>query len=1196
MSNRHASQIAGDKSGERSIVSSIIEEEEEDESATTTTNDDNVSYTIQEEENEGDDDDDAITNATNDDDLSETIYDENDHSTTYRSQYGTSLGPFSEDDETIDDDLLLFDSSAHSFNGHDNRRNNRHRHRSHRSDDDEDLDGQGDRDGNGMEGEGNSDDEVDGENEETQEEDDDDENSNDVDDDEEDVDAGDELNNRQITNNAAFLQEAENILQELLEQYDHDNDENSSRNSSRNNIISNEQYKEALLHLSTKWEQIYEQISYENEQQFLAVAQERNDLELEIDEMERRHRDELNIAKQEVMEQSQKIIMQEMKANADRERKSEGAIDKAVRDAIKETKEEMNEEFEIALGGMKAAQEEMQQRYEKLVADTKIRVRHEVREEADKEAEVKIHSFMENYEEMKNQVVELTMELEKRDMGISDISGSIEGSNINNNIDNSVVEAKDREIEQLKETLEERSKHMQELREAHRTEVATLETSVRQDKQLLAQKIAIFEEAQKSEYEEMVKTEVQKAIQSTKLELNQKFEQTLAGVKKSTQRDLEVKYKKLVRDAETKVRHDVQDEAKSEANHKISAFMENYEEMKVEIARMVKEKEQLKSNNANEIERMEMAVKIKSEEIGLLKDKLKSTVEEQQSEFDQEIHKIKSSHAKQVTTLKEQLNMKDNEVKTLQVELKNTNSIGEEKEHEIQLLKDSHENQLARLKTIIDKNEIELSQRDKEHEKSLALVSKNIRETVKGEYEEKIKVLELGQTKTREDMQGSYEEKIQCLQGEFKAEITSLQKSNEEMKVQLSEQRKKASSGHEDNINSLMTAHETQMHDLKASHMKEMTKIRAILDSVRGEKEILQDTYNNATIEFREAVQKMKEEHLSNVEKMKLKYKEAKTELQAELVKLKKENEILEKNRTSPKKYPQGEKRETIDSNTVEGLSISVRNSQDGDGDKFVLPEARTALSRSVKSGEDNKENSVASAEVDSLASALKSTSTPPRNKIDHSFQDLSPLTLGSPSPKGNRTARPRAATPITPPRVQKNTERTTRVRQTPDIPRSMARSSQRASTSTTVSKIRSPTRTRTASRHSISASSIPAPQAASRRTDPTKKKSLTRGGATSRTTSTTRSSSSSSISSTIKIVDRTPAKKSVLSRVPATNGIINSTRKTESNAYGETEDVRLLIINIPLSDKMKKVRNFTLNVHVDDFFILTVLTNIIVG
>ena len=50
----------------------------------------------------------------------------------------------------------------------------------------------------------------------------------------------------------------------------------------------------------------------------------------------------------------------------------------AVKNAIEETKVEMNDEFGIALNGMKVAQQEIQDRYQRLIQESEIRIRDEV--------------------------------------------------------------------------------------------------------------------------------------------------------------------------------------------------------------------------------------------------------------------------------------------------------------------------------------------------------------------------------------------------------------------------------------------------------------------------------------------------------------------------------------------------------------------------------------------------------------------------------------------------------------------------------------------------------------------------------------------------------------------------------------------------------------------------------------------------
>jgi hypothetical protein len=90
-----------------------------------------------------------------------------------------------------------------------------------------------------------------------------------------------------------------------------------------------------------------------------------------------------------------------------------------------------------------------------LVKDTQVKVRFEVQEEVSKATKV----FMENYEEMKSQVVDLTMELEKKQMQIDTGIGIDMDMNMNmdmnmgTDMDKNIIHEKDREIEELNETL-----------------------------------------------------------------------------------------------------------------------------------------------------------------------------------------------------------------------------------------------------------------------------------------------------------------------------------------------------------------------------------------------------------------------------------------------------------------------------------------------------------------------------------------------------------------------------------------------------------------------------------------------------------------------------------------------------------------------------------------------------------------------
>ena len=334
-SRRNGGQMAGDKSGERSIVSSVMEEEDDDNASDSTssaniTNDDDITYnthTIQEDE-EMEDDESQATNGVgrnhendveaesdvdDDDDLSETVYDENDQSTTYRSQYGgTSLGPFSEDEGIDEDDSLLFEDSTsiqHIASNRNNRDNHRHSTLHENQIDDDDADTIDNNSTASLLHNHNDDNSQDSNNGEIDEDDDEEH------DEEEENDDDDATNPNNTSDNSGdpnpYLEEADQLLQDLLIQYDDviptPQSQLNHNNPTNPQAVPIEEYKDALEQLSSKWEQIHEQINYYHCQQIDTIVTERNELEIAIDELQRNHRDEIDSTKQQVMEQSQRI-------------------------------------------------------------------------------------------------------------------------------------------------------------------------------------------------------------------------------------------------------------------------------------------------------------------------------------------------------------------------------------------------------------------------------------------------------------------------------------------------------------------------------------------------------------------------------------------------------------------------------------------------------------------------------------------------------------------------------------------------------------------------------------------------------------------------------------------------------------------------------------------------------------------------
>jgi len=237
--------------------------------------------------------------------------------------------------------------------------------------------------------------------------------------------------------------------------------------------ISTEEHKDSLMQLNSKWQEIFDQTVYEQEQHIESIVQERSENELrteaEINGLRQVHQEELGAVKEEVMEQSQKIILQEMKVNAERERKYEEEFELRLQQAVEESKVEMSDEFDIALAGMKATQEELEQRYEELLKEKEISVRQEMSEKVNKTSESKFSLFMSQYEDMKKHVVDLTMEIQKLQ-----IEAESKSEEKNNEIEELNVAFK----KKVKTMNDESESKLREVQATHVTEIEQLQTKI----------------------------------------------------------------------------------------------------------------------------------------------------------------------------------------------------------------------------------------------------------------------------------------------------------------------------------------------------------------------------------------------------------------------------------------------------------------------------------------------------------------------------------------------------------------------------------------------------------------------------------------------------------------------------------------------------------------------------------------------
>ena len=107
------------------------------------------------------------------------------------------------------------------------------------------------------------------------------------------------------------------------------------------------------------------------------------ELQSKMDEMRRLYEIELDECQSEVLEQSQKIIKEEMRVNLEQESQTQVQIDEAIKIAVK------------------VGNDEMVASHERALEDAKDFIRNDVKEECDREADYKMYGFMNQYEDMK---------------------------------------------------------------------------------------------------------------------------------------------------------------------------------------------------------------------------------------------------------------------------------------------------------------------------------------------------------------------------------------------------------------------------------------------------------------------------------------------------------------------------------------------------------------------------------------------------------------------------------------------------------------------------------------------------------------------------------------------------------------------------------------------------------------------------
>lgn len=511
--------------------------------------------------------------------------------------------------------------------------------------------------------------------------------------------------------------DADGTLQDLLEVY-----------STRNQISFN-QYERSLRQLHSKWESIHDH-------DMMMLDQERQNMEMHIDDLRRHHEEDLEVTKSEVLEQSQRIIMEEMKANAHRERKNEVDIELAVKEAVQKVKFETERDFQISLAGMKATQADLVKRYEKLIKDAEIRVRHEVEAELKSQYETRTQQLNEEYQEMKQKMIELIMENEKLEISVSEGIGN------------------SKETDDLIALLE--------------NEVAVLKNNLMSAKEEISKQNSVPQD------QNFVKIAIQNAVQSAEEKFQKDFDLSLDAMM-SAQTKLTEKYEKMIYETKASVHDEVYQEAQLQAEKEIRAYKEENDALKKKVGDLSIEVEHLKgdvTNKCSEIDDLRIAMDCKSKELEELSVKLqmkdeiirslRSDLEEKTvalNDVSSEIQKITiydrsvrndqlrfendiRSYEKEIEGLRSKL--------AIQARKHDENTVNAEKHliDSIEDLKKSHNTEIAQIhakhtKEVYDLKDMVIALQDerKGYEKNLVEM-KNVISTMKRDHQSAISMLE----------------------------------------------------------------------------------------------------------------------------------------------------------------------------------------------------------------------------------------------------------------------------------------------------------------------------------------------------------------------------------------------------------------------------------------------------------------------
>jgi hypothetical protein len=543
----------------------------------------------------------------------------------------------------------------------------------------------------------------------------------------------------------------------------------------------------------------------------------------------------------------------------------EQTIAAAVEKAEQQVRQDMTDEFDIVLCGMKKSQEELITRYQKLVKETEVRVRDEVQDEAQKSANRHIAVMKEQYDDVKQQVIQLAIQVEKLELD---------------------VDSKTNEIAQLNESVETSESRLEELQ----NEIKSKDVHIARLDAEIVQLGADFEE-KSSEYISTIeaKNDLISQLQSSSKELEATFRSLHLSKDeeiKSLRAELESKHILIenLQDAKREIQHQMNNDTDSnnqlaakcaalenqvklletsvqEKDEDFALLQRNMQTLQLEI---VEEKESLRgelNEKIKYIEQIDSELKSKDDDIqnnfnkmesilnkvNYLNDEIssKDKVIEMKEKTIKDLNAVIAAKDVALKAKKDEVEALHKKLKELELRVESRTAVLEKSEQKFQDILNKHAEDITALEVIIRDKDNMLEKSRREYDAALLCARTETYEMMNSQKQAEIEAMRKNFVDIKQ---------VQYIQEKYNSEIHNLHKSAEDERIR-SETRLKMK------LNDLKEEHASEIKGINSRHSQELLVLKDLIDKLNEENALQKNEIQAIQRDHQTAISKLEEEH-----------------------------------------------------------------------------------------------------------------------------------------------------------------------------------------------------------------------------------------------------------------------------------------------------------------------------------------------